>query len=149
MVSLVSPGVLVKEKDLTTSVRSEATSIGGVAIIAQKGPIEEVVTISSEEELVAHFGKPNTTNHQYWFSAASFLMYSNTLKVVRCETASAVNSCVSGTALLIKNDKHYTDGDGTTGPYNNGSANVGIVAARSAGVWGNSLRVEDSNTAAG
>ena len=52
MADLVSPGVQVKERDLTTSVSSEPSSIGAVGIIAQKGPIEEVVTISSEEQLV-------------------------------------------------------------------------------------------------
>ena len=149
MVDLVSPGVAIKEKDLTTSVRNEPTSIGAVGIIAEKGPIDQVVTIQSEQQLVDIFGKPNTTNHQYWYSAASFLMYSNTLKVVRIETTGAKNACVSGTAILIKNNKHYTDGDGTTGPYDDGSANVGSWAARSAGSWGNSLRVETCNTTAG
>ena len=149
MADLVSPGVQVKERDLTTSVSSEPSSIGAVGIIAQKGPIEEVVTISSEEQLVNVFGKPNTTNHQYWYSAASFLMYSNTLKVVRMQTSTVVNACVSGTAILIKNNKHYTDGDGTTGPYNDGSANVGEWAARTGGTWANSLRVEACNTTAG
>lgn len=149
MVDLVSPGVAIKEKDLTTSVRNEPTSIGAVAIIAEKGPMDEVVIIQDEQQLVDIFGKPNTTNHQYWYSAASFLMYSNTLKVVRIVTTSAVNACVSGTAILIKNTKHYTDGDGSTGPFDDGSANVGSWAARSAGAWGNSLRVETCNTAAG
>ena len=149
MVDLVSPGVAVREIDLTTTVRNEPTSIAGVAILAQKGPIDQVITVESEGQLVNIFGKPNTTNHQYWFSAASFLMYSNTLKVVRILTVGAVNSCVSGTAILIKNNKHYEYGDGTTGPYNDGSANVGIVAARSAGSWGNDLKVEYCNTAAG
>ena len=149
MVDLVSPGVAIREIDLTTTVRNEPTSIAGVAILAQKGPIDQVITVQSEEQLAQIFGKPNTTNHQYWFSAASFLMYSSTLKVVRIETAGAVNACVSGTAILIKNNRHYEYGDGVTGPYNDGSANVGIVAARSAGSWGNDLRVEFCNTAAG
>ena len=153
MADLVSPGVQVRERDLTTSVRSEPSSTGAIGIVAQKGPIEEVVIISSEEELVNTFGKPNTTNHQYWFSAASFLMYSNTLKVVRMQTGTGVtavvNACVSGTAILIKNNKHYTDGDGVTGPYNDGSANVGEWAARTGGTWANSLRVEACNSTAG
>jgi len=149
MVDLVSPGIAIKEKDLTTSVRNEPTSIGGIAIISERGPMDQVVTIQSEQQLVNIFGKPNTTNHQYWYSAASFLMYSNTLKVVRIETTGAVNACVSGTPILIKNNNHYTDGDGSTGPYTDGSASVGEWAARSAGEWGNSLRVEMCNTAAG
>ena len=131
MVDLVSPGVAIREIDLTTTVRNEPTSIAGVAILAQKGPIDQVITVQSEEQLAQIFGKPNTTNHQYWFSAASFLMYSSTLKVVRILTVGAVNSCVGGTPVLIKNNKHYEYGDGVTGPYNDGSANVGIVAARS------------------
>ena len=151
MVDLVSPGVAIREIDLTTTVRNEPTSIGGICIAAQKGPIDWVVTIESEEQLANIFGKPNTTNHQYWFSAAAFLMYSNTLKVVRVETTGAVNASASGTAILIKNNKHYADGDGVTGPYDDGSAGptVGFCAARSAGSWGNNLRVEFCNTAAG
>jgi len=151
MVDLVSPGIAIKEKDLTTSVRSEATSIGGIAIAAEKGPIEQTVTCSSESDLVSIFGKPNGTNYQYWFSAASFLMYSNTLKVVRINVTGAMNATAAGTGLLIKNKTHYTDGDGTTGPYDDGSApNAnGMWAARTAGSWGNSLKVAFCNDAAG
>ncbi len=149
MADLVSPGVQVKEKDLTTSVRSEPTSTGAIAIVSEKGPIDQIVVIQDETQLVNIFGKPNTTNHQYWFSAASFLMYSNTLKVVRIETAGAMNACASGTPVLIKNNLHYTDGDGVTGPYDDGSANVGEFAARSAGAWGNSVMVATCNSAAG
>ena len=109
MVDLISPGVQVKEKDLTTTVRAEPTSIGAFCGIFAQGPIDEVVTIDSETTLVNVFGKPNATNYQYWFSAASFLAYSNTLKVVRVAPTGAVNACVSGTAILIKNTSHYSD----------------------------------------
>ena len=153
MGDLVSPGVQVKEKDLTTTVRSEPTSVGAMAGIFTKGPVSEVVTIFSEEELVDIFGKPNGTNYEYWFTAASFLLYSNTLRVVRMETGTGatalLNSCVSGSAILIKNNDHYENGDGTTGPFNTGTANVGEWAGRTAGAWANTLRVEACNTAAG
>ena len=153
MGDLVSPGVQVKEKDLTTTVASEPTSVGAMAGIFTKGPVSEVVTLFSEEELVDIFGKPNGTNYEYWFTAASFLLYSNTLRVVRMETGSGatalLNSCVSGSAILIKNNNHYENGDGVTGPFNTGSANVGEWAARTAGAWANTLRVEACNTAAG
>jgi len=149
MVDLISPGVQVKEKDLTTSVAAGATSIGAFAGIFEKGPISEVIVIDSEETLVNVFGKPNGTNFQYWFSAASFLMYGNTLKVVRALTSTAKNSTANSSGLLVKNNKHYTDGDGTTGPYDDGSAAVGIVAARTAGAWGNDLKVEFCNTGTG
>ena len=49
---LVSPGVQVKEIDLTNVVPAVATSIGAIASAFEKGPVSEVTAISSEEELV-------------------------------------------------------------------------------------------------
>ncbi len=137
----VSPGVLVKEKDLTNVIPAIATTIGAVAGQFSQGPMDEVTTISSEKELVETFGKPDTNTFEYFFSAASFLQYSSSLRVVRAANSGSVNACVSGTALQIKNTDHYQNGDGSTGPYNDGSANVGEWAARTAGVHGNSLSV--------
>ena len=137
----VSPGVLVQERDLTNVIPAVATTIGAVAGQFNQGPMDEVTSISSEKELVETFGKPDSTNFEFWFSAASFLQYSSSLRVVRAANTSSVNSCVSGTALRIKNTDHYQNGDGTTGPYNDGSANVGEWAARTAGAWGNNLKV--------
>ena len=69
------------------------------------------------------------------------MQYSSSLRVVRAANSGSVNAVVSGTALQIKNTDHYQNGDGSTGPYNDGSANVGEWAARTAGVHGNSLSV--------
>ena len=51
----VSPGVLVQEKDLTRIIPAVSTSIGAVAIQATQGPLDEVTSISSEQELVSKF----------------------------------------------------------------------------------------------
>ena len=51
MGDLISPGIQVKEKDLTTSVAAGATSVGAFAGIFEKGPISQVVIIDSEESL--------------------------------------------------------------------------------------------------
>ena len=138
----VSPGVQVTEKDLTNVVPAVATSIAGIVMAAQKGPTDTVTAIASEEELVSLFGEPQSTNNHYedWMCAAAFLGYGNALRVVR-PASGAVNACTSGTALLIKNNDHYRDGDGSTGPYAGGEANVGQWAARTAGAWGNSIKV--------
>ena len=49
---LVSPGVQVREIDLTNVVPAVATSIGAIAGCFQKGPVSSVTNISSEEELL-------------------------------------------------------------------------------------------------
>ena len=47
MADLVSPGVQIKEKDLTTTVTSPPGSIGGVSIIASEGYADTIVTVGS------------------------------------------------------------------------------------------------------
>ena len=54
----VSPGVNVTEKDLTNIVPAVSTSSGGIVITAEKGPIDEITTVTSEQELAEIFGKP-------------------------------------------------------------------------------------------
>jgi hypothetical protein len=134
MATLVSPGILVQEKDLTGIVTGDASTTGGIGIVSEKGPVEEVVTVGNESELVEVFGKPNASTFEWFFTAASFLKYANTLRVVRFSTG-MVNACESGTAILVKNTEDWTAN------YADGSANIGPWVARSPGSWGNNLKV--------
>ena len=135
----VSPGVLVTEKDLTNIVPAVSTSSGGIVLVAEKGPIDEITTISSEKELVDNFGKPNSSNFEDWFTAANFLGYGNNLKVVRPITG-VVNAISTGSAVLIKSTTDYLDtyySESGAGQV----SNIGPFAAREAGTLGNSLRI--------
>ena len=131
----VSPGVLVQEKDLTRIIPAVSTSIGAVAFQATQGPLDEVVSISSEQELVSTFGKPNSTTFEGFFTAANFLAYSNSLRVVRVQNSSVSNATESGSTFVIKNTTDYQNN------YADGSASVGLWAARTAGAFGNSLQI--------
>ena len=131
----VSPGVLVQERDLTNIIPAVSTSIGAVAGQFGKGPIDEIVSISSEQELVDTFGKPDSTNFETFFTAANFLQYSNALRVVRAQNTSVLNASTSGTGVLIKNTDDYQNN------YSTGQGSVGSFAARTAGAHGNSLQV--------
>ena len=133
----VSPGVSVTEKDLTNVVPAVSTSSGGIVITAEKGPVDEITTISSEKELLDTFGKPTSDNFEQWFTAANFLGYGNNLKVVRPVTG-MVNACVSGTAVLIKNTTDYLDNYSHAAAF---AGTVGQYAAREAGTLGNSLKI--------
>ena len=73
---LVSPGIKVKEIDLTrggiTGVSDQTGAIAGPFV---KGPVEDPQLIESEKDLVETFGEPQETSSQYeyWLSAASYL----------------------------------------------------------------------------
>ena len=133
---LVSPGVQVKEIDLTNVIPAVATSIGAIAGAFEKGPVSSIVNISSEEELVEIFGKPKTTSNQFetWFSAANFLKYTDTLKVVRAGSGHVNAGANSG--ILIRDLDHYD------ASFSTGQGSHGEWTARTAGTWGNALRVE-------
>ena len=75
----LSAGVNVSEIDLTTIVPSVATSTGAFVGPFAWGPCSEVITVSDEITLASKFGKPDSTNYEYWFSAANFLAYGNNL----------------------------------------------------------------------
>lgn len=126
----VSPGVQVKEVDLTNVVPALSTSIGGYAGAFNWGPVEQITTVSSEKELASIFGTPDDTTFSHFMVASSFLKYGNTLKVVRAASGH-LNATSGGGGLLIKNRDHLesvtTSGQGT-------------FAAKYPGTLGNSLK---------
>ena len=63
----VSPGVLVQELDLTRVIPAVSTSIGGFAGEFRQGPVDEIVTVTSEQQLVEQFGKPDASNFEDFF----------------------------------------------------------------------------------
>ena len=133
---LVSPGVNVREIDLTNVVPAVATSIGAIAGAFQKGPVSSVTTITSEEQLVQIFGKPQSDSNQFetFFTAANFLQYADNLKVVRVE--SAILNAGANSGVLIRDDDHYQ------ASFDAGQGSHGEWTARTAGTWGNSIGVQ-------
>ena len=127
----VSPGVQVNEIDATNVVPAVSTSIGGFAGSFNWGPVGQVVTVGSENELAATFGTPDNNTAKYFLVAASFLKYGNALKVVRVASGH-VNAASDGTGQLIKNEDDYE---------NAGALSVDNWIAKYPGVLGNSLKV--------
>lgn len=141
----LSPGVNVSEIDLTTIVPAVATSIGAFAGPFAWGPIGEITTISDEVRLAANFGNPDSTNYEYWFSAANFLAYTSNLKIVRAVNITTTrNASANGgnNVVLIKNEEDWEENHST------GNTAFGIAFARYAGAIGNTLKVSasDANT---
>ncbi len=135
----LSPGVTWSEIDLTTVVPAVSTTEGAFAGDFDWGPIDEVVSIANEIELVRWFGQPSDNTAVSFFTAANFLAYGDNLRVVRAANTSLARNSTSGnTAALVKNrDDWDTNWDvfGTNNPA------YGMYAARWAGLLGNGIRV--------
>lgn len=138
--SLASPGIKIREVDLTRGGISNTTSLSaGIAAPFEKGPINQIVTITTENELVSVFGKPsrNDFHYEYWYSASNFLAYGGSLKVVRCSGDNLDNSNagvgVASTSLKIENYDNYQQSYASSSAF--------YWAAKNPGYWAEGLKV--------
>jgi len=136
----LSPGVNVTEIDLTTIVPAVGTTEGAFVGTFQWGPVNAIVNISNESELVNIFGKPDANSYTSFFTASNFLSYARNLKLIRAvDSNTAVNATANtgGLGLLIENRDDYE--------YNyldlSAANSYGMFAARYPGSLGNSLKV--------
>jgi len=130
MASQVSPGVVIKERDL-----SNAVVVGALAIRAafastfRTGPVGKIVNVTSERELIDTFGTPAEANAADWLVAAEFLRYGGQLAAVRASTG-VLNATKSGTGALVASKESFDAG-----------VTSEKFLARYAGTEGNSYRV--------
>jgi phage tail sheath protein FI len=145
----VSPGVSIKEIDLTTIVPAVATTPGGFAGYFHWGPVDEIVTVTSQTELANIFGKPQNDNYVDFFTAGNFLSYGNNCQTVRVVGAAAKNATVTkagvtGVATLVINNE--TNFGASAGLSASTPAVAGVLfAAKYPGALGNSLKVVVTN----
>ena len=141
-IGLVSPGVKVREVDLTVG-RVDALSdqTGAICGPFSQGPVLEPILVENEQELLDLFGKPISSERQYeyWYSAANYLQYGGILRVARIDGANLRNANVgavgvaSTSTLKIKSYEDYKNNYESTSSYR--------FAARNPGTWANGLKV--------
>jgi hypothetical protein len=138
--NLASPGIVVREVDLTLGRATPSSDkIGAIVAPFAKGPVDSPTLVENENDLLNNFGEPYSTDKHYehWLSASSYLAYGGALRVVRANDNDLRNGFV-GTASSVKIDSldHYNalEYDENT------LANV-VVAARNPGSWSNGIKV--------
>ena len=114
--NLASPGIVVREVDLTIGrVDPTSGSIGALVAPFTKGPVEEAQLIESEEDLLQTFGQPYSVDkhYEYWMVASSYLAYGGVMQVIRADDDGLKNAVIGAglTAgfggLKIKSETHY------------------------------------------
>ena len=142
--NLASPGILVKEFDLTTGrVQPTAAITGALVAPFAKGPIEIPTLVETENDLLNIFGEPYPTDKHYehWLSASSYLAYGGNLRIVRADDNDLRNAAVStgsttSTDVKIKSLDHYVE----LGYDENVIPGIHIVA-QNPGSWANGIKV--------
>ena len=138
----LSPGVITREVDLTVGRADNVlANVGAIAGPFSIGPVDEAISVTTEQDLINTFGKPLSTDSQYeyWMSASSFLSYGGILKVARCDNTflNNANAGVGVAATTVSKIKNFDD-------YNSNWSSDSVdftFAAKSPGTWANSLKV--------
>ncbi len=131
MASQVSPGVVIRERDISTGVLTGVSALrAGFASSFRSGPVGKITNISSERELISTFGAPAEANAADWLVASEFLRYGGQLSVIRAATG-VLNATLDGTAVLVGSKEDYDAGSGSSEKF----------VARTAGADGNNLHV--------
>ena len=144
--NLASPGIVVREVDLTIGrVDPVSGSIGALVAPFAKGPVDLPQLIENEDDLLNTFGRPYSTDKHYehWLVASSYLAYGGTMRVVRADdfdTATGVglkNAFVgAASSVRILSTQNYEDLQYDENPITNVT-----VAARNPGTWANGIKV--------
>ena len=138
--NLASPGIVVREVDLTSGrVQPASNKVGAIVAPFAKGPVDSPTLVENENDLLNNFGEPYSTDKQYesWMVASSYLAYGGSLQVVRADDADLKNAFVgTASSVKIKSLDNYEE----LGYDENTITNV-IVAARNPGSWANGIKV--------
>jgi len=142
--NLASPGILIREIDLTIG-RVQPTELITGAMVAPfaKGPVEVPVFIETENDLLRAFGDPYPTDkhYEYWLSASSYLAYGGNMQIVRSDDVDLRNAAVStgatdSVSVKIKSLEHYNQLN-----YDETLIPSVFLSANNPGSWANGIKV--------
>ena len=138
--NLASPGIVVREVDLTSGrVQPASNKIGAIVAPFAKGPVDSPTLVENENDLLNNFGEPYSTDKHYesWMVASSYLSYGGSLQVVRADDTDLKNAFVgTASSVKIKSLDNYEELG-----YDENTITGVTVAARNPGSWANGIKV--------
>ena len=138
--NLASPGILVREVDLTNGRIDPTTDkIGAIVAPFPKGPVNLPTLVSTEQQLVDIFGEPSAIDKHYehWLTASSYLAYGGGLQVVRASGDNLTNALAGAASSITINSTE----DYVTKTYDENTIGNVTIAARNPGSWANGIQV--------
>jgi hypothetical protein len=138
--NLASPGIVVREVDLTSGrVQPASNKIGAIVAPFAKGPVDSPTLVENENDLLNNFGEPYATDKHYesWMVASSYLSYGGSLQVVRADDTNTKNAFVgAASSVKIKSLDNYEELG-----YDENTITGVTVVARNPGSWANGIKV--------
>ena len=80
---LQSPGIETREVSLTSTIVRSSTGRAAMVGKFEWGPVNQIMQITSEVDLVDRVGAPTNGTAEHFFSGVNFLQYGNDLRLIR------------------------------------------------------------------
>lgn len=141
----ISPGVYVREKDLSTIIPNLSTTIGALVGYSAKGTVGDYQLITNSKQFIDEYGEPSPGQY-FHYSALAFLEKGNKLYCVR-----VVNGALYGGAFFIKDGGAGVNTAlivGVTTPayqVDSGNDILFYVFAKDPGAWNNNISIAITN----
>ena len=134
----LSPGVETREIDFSYYVKHLSTSSAGMVGVAERGPINQAVLVTSWEQFLRKFGSYIQAGYLAYAARAFFDNGGSVLYVNRVAHLADRNSLAAARALAILPDR------GIAASLETGTAGTDLIrwVAREVGVQGNDITVE-------
>jgi hypothetical protein len=142
--NLASPGIVVREVDLTVGrVSPTSNKVGAIVAPFAKGPVGSPTLVETEQDLLNNFGDPYAVDKHYehWLTASSYLAYGGSLRVVRSDDVDLRNGFVAtavgaASSIKVKSLDHYNELG-----FNENIIPGVIFTARNPGSWSNGIKI--------
>lgn len=146
----ISPGINITEID-RTGVISQIVSNTTAAYVGnfKWGAVNEITTVTSENDLVAKFGGPDDTNYEDFFSAANYIGYGAPLQLIRASNSTAKVATFNGDGFDASKIWNQEKWEALTDYGISAASGVtGVLCAKYPGIFGNSLKISMSDNPA-
>jgi len=145
----LSPGIFVKEKDISDIVARVATASAALVGYSAKGSKDDIVLVTNDQQFIEEYGKPDpSTGHYFHYAALAYLKKGNTLYCLRIE-----NGAKYGGINVMKLDSEENNAVISEGAETSGFSVPSPllddvlfqVFGANPGVWNNKIRVKISD----
>jgi len=144
----LSPGIYVRERDLSNVIPNLSTTVAALVGYSSQGNVDEIVLITNSQQFIQEFGEPEVGQY-FHYSALAFLEKGNRLYCQR-----VVNGALYGGAWIVKDGGSGANTALTIGmstpAYSavSGEDILFYIFGKDPGTWNNSISVKVENTIA-
>lgn len=141
----VSPGVYVREKDLSNIIPNISTTSAALVGYSEKGSTTEVRLITNSQQFINEYGKPNPRGSYFHYTALAYLENGNKLYCLR-----VAKNALYGGAKIMKSGSgpNKTLVTGVSNPVFqqiSGEDILFYVFAKDPGTWNNNIGIKIVN----